>query len=82
MIETKMTISCDRCGKSKEKKALYVEYGDIRKFLRIEMYTEYDDGVINRSGITSQTKVLCKECAASYEAARKALSQGFMGDES
>lgn len=83
MIETKLTITCDHCGKiAEEKWGLYIEAEDVRDLMQRSMFAGYIKGAECGYRLESDMKTLCKECAASYDAASKALQQGFMGGES
>lgn len=83
MVEVRMSMKCDRCGRVEEFSIPLGEEREVSTIVNLQMknlgFTAYNGGV---SGLPKKTsKVLCERCKREFVKKCEELALKFMGGE-
>lgn len=83
MVEVRMSMKCDRCGKVEEFSVPLGEEREVSTIVNLQMerfgFTAYNGGI---SGLPKKTsKVLCENCKREFVKKREKLFFEFIGGE-
>lgn len=83
MIEVKMSVKCDHCGKEAEIAIPIADKSEVREVVYSLMlehgFTPYYGSFTGLPEKKAKAKALCKDCSMAFARKREALASEFMG---